>query len=66
MTRTTQEAAPMETQTTVRLPKSLTDQMTVVAKKHHRSMKGEIMWVLEKHLEEHKHVLEAAKQQAAA
>ena len=48
--------------TTVRIPRDVYDALAVIAKKHHRSINGEASAVLEKHVEEHRHIVDAASE----
>ncbi|HVM46275.1 MAG TPA: Arc family DNA-binding protein [Candidatus Thermoplasmatota archaeon] len=46
--------------TTVRIPRDIYDSLTLIAKKHHRSINGEASFALEKYVEENRHIVEAA------
>jgi hypothetical protein len=52
--------------TTVRIPRDVYDALATIAKKHHRSINGEASFALEKYVEEHRHVVDAAAQETRA
>jgi predicted transcriptional regulator len=51
---------------TVRIPRELQKQIEKIARKHHRSIVGEITHALERYVEEHRQVLDAALAEEAS
>lgn len=46
----------------VKVDRTMADAMAVLAKKHERSMAGEVRYALGLYIEEHQHVIDAAGQ----
>ena len=49
---------------TVRIPRTLVKQVEAIAAKNHRAIVGEVAFALEKYVEENRHIVEAAQQEA--